>query len=169
MKRILILNILATFLLLSSQVKSQDYNTGIGVRLGGVTSGLSVKHFVNSQGALEGILGFGYRSFLITGLYEQHQDINNAEGLRWFYGGGAHIGFFRYGGYYYAYKHGHYIYYVDEPGMTNTVGGIDLIIGMEYKFNRAPLTIGLDLKPFIDFYDGVYGYWDGAFSFRFAF
>jgi hypothetical protein len=170
MKRTIISIIVITSVILQCKIaKSQDYHTGIGVRLGGVTSGLSVKHFVNSNGALEGILGFGYRSFLITGLYEYHLDIANAPGLRWFYGGGAHIGFFRYGGYYYAYRHGHYIYYVDEPGMTSVVGGLDFILGLEYKFRGAPLTVGLDLKPFVDFYDGVNGYWDGAFSFRFAF
>jgi len=169
MKRSIITIILLTILFLSLNVKAQDYHTGIGIRLGGVTSGISVKHFINSNGALEGILGFGYRSFLVTGLYEQHLDIANAPGLRWFYGGGAHLGFFRYGGYYYAYRHGNYIYYADEPGMSHAIGGLDFILGMEYKFTRAPLTIGLDLKPFVDFVDGVQGYWDGAFSFRFAF
>jgi hypothetical protein len=170
MKRVSLTFILSLIFLLSvNAAKAQNYNTGIGVRLGGVTSGLSIKHFVNSQGAIEGILGFGYHSFLITGLYEQHKDITNAPGLRWFYGGGAHIGFFRYDGYYYSYKHGHYIYYVDEPGASAAVGGLDFILGMEYKFRGAPFTVGLDLKPFIDFYDGVYGYWDGALSLRFAF
>jgi len=39
--------------------------------------------------------------------------------------GGAHIGFFRMG-ILYAYRHGNYIYYADEPGVSNAVGGIDL-------------------------------------------
>jgi hypothetical protein len=170
MKRILTtIILLVNFILMADSVKSQDYHTGIGARLGGVSSGLSLKHFLNSNAALEGVLTFGHNSFMITGLYEYHRDIANAPGLRWFYGGGAHIGFFRYGGYYYAYRHGHTIYYTDDPEVTSTTGGLDFILGLEYKFNGAPLTVGLDLKPFIDFYDGVYGYWDGAFSFRFAF
>src|SRR5688500_10593467 len=107
----------------------QDYKTGIGVRLGGLTSGLTVKHFVNPTSAIEGILGFGYRSFLITGLYEKHNNISTAPGLKWFYGLGAHIGFFRYGGYYYRVKYNNgygngnkgYVYYVEYPGNTATV------------------------------------------------
>ena len=153
----------------------QDYNTGIGVRLGGLTSGLTVKHFVNPTSAIEGILGFGYRSFVITGLYEKHNYISTAPGLKWLYGLGAHIGFFRYGGYYYRVKYNYgngnhgYVYYVEYPGNTATVAGVDFILGMDYKFRNAPFNVGLDIKPFFDFYNGPYGYFDGALSIRFAF
>lgn len=166
MKRLLITLTLSVCLLnLSSS--AQDYHTGIGVRLGGLTSGLTAKHFVNSNSAIEGIASFGYRTFLLTGLYEKHQPIPDAAGLSWFYGGGAHIGFFSYGGYYRSYK-GRY-YYVDYPGESAAVVGIDFILGLDYKFNKAPFNIGLDLKPFVDFYSGTSGYFDGALSFRFVF
>lgn len=150
----------------------QNYRTGIGVRLGGLTSGLTVKHFTNPSTALEGIASFGYRSFVITGLYEKHRDISTAPGLKWLYGIGGHIGFFRYGGYYYLvkYKKNGYIYYVENPGGSSVVAGVDFILGLDYKFNNAPFNVGLDLKPFIDFYSGgPYGYWDGALSVRFTF
>src|SRR6185436_6040851 len=127
---------------------AQYYNTGIGVRLGGLTSGITVKHFVNSSAAIEGIASFGYRAFVLTGLYEKHNNIANANGLTWLYGGGAHLGFFRYGGYYYVYKyHGNHYYYVEREGDNAVIGGLDLILGMDYKFNNAPLNISLDLKP----------------------
>src|SRR4051812_21203155 len=88
-------------------VVTQDYKNGLGVRFGGMTSGITFKHFGKPLGAFEGILSWGYRTFLITGLYEQHINIGSAPGLRWFYGGGAHVGFFRYDGYYYwAHKNG---------------------------------------------------------------
>src|SRR5215216_182221 len=89
----------------NNSVADQDYKTAIGVRLGGLTSGLTVKHFTNPSTALEGILSFGYRSFVITGLYEKHKDITSAPGLMWLYGIGAHVGFFRYGGYYYRVRY----------------------------------------------------------------
>src|SRR5215510_5282396 len=102
-----------------------DYNTAIGARLGGLTSGLSIKHFTNSTTALEGILSFGHRSFVITGLYEKQYDIASAQGLDWFYGIGGHVGFFRYGGYYYwvAYTDDGRVYYVNSPGRTAAVAG----------------------------------------------
>jgi hypothetical protein len=155
-----------------SSESGQEYRTGIGARLGGLTSGLTVKHFTNSSSALEGIASFGYRTFVITGLYENHRDISSAPGLKWFYGIGGHVGFFRFWGYYYRVKydkHG-YVYYVGDPGGSSAVAGLDLILGMDYKFNNAPFNVGLDLKPFIDFWSGgPYGYWDGALSVRFVF
>jgi hypothetical protein len=160
--------LLATIMILVSlQATAQDYHTGIGLRLGGLSSGITVKHFVNSSAAVEGILSFGYHSFLVTGLYEVHQSIPDAPGLKWYYGGGAHIGFFNYGGYYRT--HRNYVYYVEYPGDHAAVLGIDGIVGMEYKFNKAPVNLGLDIKPFIDIYNGVNGYFEGALSFRFVF
>ena len=164
MKRFLITCLLTGCL---STLLAQDYHTGIGVRLGGLTSGITVKHFVNPTSAIEGIASFGYHNFLLTGLYEKHQSIPNAAGLNWLYGGGAHIGFFRYGGYYY--RHKNQIYYVEYPGESAAVFGVDFIVGLDYKFNKAPLNLGLDLKPFVDFYNGMSGYFDGALSFRFVF
>jgi hypothetical protein len=148
-----------------------DYNTAIGARLGGLTSGLTIKHFTNPTTALEGILSFGHRSFVVTGLYEKHYDIASSEGLKWLYGIGGHVGFFRYGGYYrwVAYDDGGRVYYVSAPGNTAAVAGIDFILGLDYKFPNAPFNLGLDIKPFVDFYNGANGFFDGALSVRFAF
>jgi hypothetical protein len=151
------------------QAQSQDYKTGIGVRLGGLTSGLTVKGFLNQNSALEGILSFGYRTSVITGLYEKHNNINNAPGVKWFYGGGAHMGFFSYGAHYYYYSFRGDRIYVLREGESAVVGGLDFILGMEYKFKGAPFSVGLDMKPFIDFYNVPSAYWDGALTLRFAF
>src|SRR5436190_18155814 len=100
----------------SPQVQAQDYKNGIGLRLSNYP-GITFKHFLNSDGALEGILSFRYHSFQITGLYEKHFPISGAPGLTWFVGGGAHIGFYNYGCGYYHYKYhkGHYVYVEDAP------------------------------------------------------
>lgn len=150
---------------------AQDYKTGIGIRLGGITQGITVKHFMNSNGALEGILSFGHSTFRITGLYEWQNSIPNAPGLAWFVGGGAHIGFYNDGyGYYYNKHHGHYgSYYYYDDGSSQTVLGLDFIIGMEYKIPNAPISLGLDLKPFFDLTDNNFFYWDGAFTARYVF
>lgn len=150
-------------------VSGQDYRNAIGVRLGGLTSGLTYKH-VGQSGGFEGLLSFSHRAFVITGLYEKHNDISNAPGLRWFYGAGGHIGFFQYGGYYYwVNKHGRFVYVDGYDGPSRTVLGLDAILGLDYKFNGAPFDISLDIKPFVDFWGGAYGYFDGALSVRFTF
>ena len=167
MKRLLVTVILMTSLV---SLQAQNYRTGIGVRLGGLSSGITVKHFVKPSHAIEGIAGFGHHHFILTGLYEKHNPFQNAAGLSWLYGGGIHIGFFNHddGYYYHDHGHHHYYYYADD-GEHAVVPGIDFIIGLDYKFNNAPLNLGLDLKPFVDFHDGLSGYFDGALSFRFVF
>ena len=152
-----------------SSVSVQDYHNAIGVRLGGLTSGITFKHFGKPLGAFEGILSFGYHATVITGLYEQHVDFPDSPGLRWFYGAGAHVAFFRYNGYYYWIHHDGRFYYSDREGVTATVVGVDGIIGRDYNFSGAPINAGIDLKPIIDFYNGPYGYFDGAVSIRFTF
>jgi hypothetical protein len=155
------------FLFLVCRSYGEEYETAIGVRFGGVTQGISVKHFLNTNSALEGILSFGHHSFLVTGLYEKQLPVNGAPGLYWFYGIGVHIGFYNGGDYFYYTKHGQRYYYDDRS--SSAVLGIDLILGMEYKFQNAPITIGLDIKPAFDFVEAFPGYWDGALTARFAF
>ena len=161
--------LIPAFILFTQAVHSQDRSTGIGIRLGGLNSGLTIRQFVSSNTAFEGLLNFGYRSFVITCLYEKHFPIEGSEGLAWFIGGGAHLGFFRYGGTYYAYKRNGNIYYVDQVNNNHTVGGLDAILGLNYKIKNAPIDLSLDIKPFVDFFEFPTGYFDGGFSFRFIF
>jgi hypothetical protein len=156
-------------LLWAGQCPAQDYKTGLGVRLGGHTSGFSVRGSVGNGGALEGLIGWGHKSFLLTVLYEKFKPVGQAKGLYWFYGGGAHIGHFGRGGTYWIYKNNGNKIYVVEDGDSRWVPGIDFIIGLDYKFNGAPLNLGLDLKPFMDIIDGTELYFEGALSFRFVF
>ncbi|MCC7233449.1 MAG: hypothetical protein IT242_10935 [Bacteroidia bacterium] len=165
------LSLILVSLLLSvpAFLHAQPYKTGLGLRLGSAASGLTVKHFVSGNSALEGILSFGNHSFLITGLYEKNNPFGNANGLNWFYGIGGHVGFYNDGYHYYYYKyHGNkYLYAESDPG-NNIALGIDFILGLEYKFNAAPVSIGLDTKPFVDISHGFYGYWDWGLSVRFT-
>lgn len=169
MKKLALFTALATLLLITTPAKSQEYSTGLGLRLGGYTSGLTIKHFVNSKGAIEGIAGFGRRSFVLTGLYEHHFPITGVNGLGLYAGGGGHLGFFGHRSSYLVYKYKNERVYVIEEGRTAVIPGVDFIFGIEYKFQGAPFTIGADIKPFVDFYDGVSGYADGALNVRYVF
>lgn len=150
------------FLLIAiSSLSAQPYKTALGLRFGGLTSGITLKHFTNSNTALEGILSIGRKSFLVTGLYEKHAATGSNSPMKFLYGVGAHVGFFQDGGSY---------YYNDKRQYTaTTVLGIDGILGLDYKFNKAPVNITMDLKPFIDFFGGNYVYMDGGISLRYTF
>lgn len=131
--------------------QTSNYQTAIGLRLG-YPFGVTLKHFINPKGLLEGILGFWYGGFNLTGLYEYHQDIESVEGLKWFAGGGADFTAWDYAGY--------------KGGSV----GIDGIIGLDYKINSAPIDLSLDWKP--SFYvSGVSGFYGsgGALSVRYTF
>ena len=140
---------------------AQNYQTAVGLRFGGVTNGLTVKHFISNKSALEGILSLGHRNFIVTGLYEMHAPIDKSGLFNFYYGFGAHIGFFQNGSSYY--------YNNNHQYNAATVAGLDGIAGLEYKFQKAPINIGIDFKPFMDFYNGSIVYFDGAISVRYTF
>jgi hypothetical protein len=114
-----------------NSVSAQDYKWALGLRLSTpsptISSSVSVKCFINDYAAIEGLVSFGTR-FGIGGLYEVHRLIGGAPNLNWFFGGGAYIGF---------------QYDLVYTGPTG-------VIGMDYKFDNAPINISLDWKPELD-------------------
>jgi hypothetical protein len=131
---------------------AQDYKTAIGLRAGW-NQGLTIKHFISNKSALEGLLAWHYSGFEITGLYEIHNSAFDVERLNWYYGGGAHIGF-------YGNSYG---------GGSGTFIGLDGILGLEYNFSDFPINLSLDWKPAFDFgYSHFFGD-GGAFSIRYIF
>ncbi|MEI9945709.1 MAG: hypothetical protein WDN26_16010 [Chitinophagaceae bacterium] len=131
----------------SKSTNSTDYKTALGVKIwdGG---GISLKHFFVTNNAGE-LIGYFWRNgFRITGLYEIHGPINGAPGLRWYIGPGAHIGFYD------TNKHD------DE---NEAVAGIDGVVGLDYKFNHAPINVSLDWQPAFEFGTdrGFNGSWGG--------
>jgi hypothetical protein len=163
---------LIVLILLGTQLVAiaQPYSTAVGLRLGGHTRGVSVKKFVGGTTALEGIASIGRKSFMITGLFEKHTPFPSVDGFSWFFGGGAHVGFYDEGYYYFYSRTRSSKIDEDWTGWDNETGvGLDFIIGLEYKFQNAPVDIAVDLKPFVDFIRSEYfGYWDGALTLRFT-
>lgn len=157
MKRYLLIIV---FVLGFSAISSaQDYKTGIGLRAG-YPAGLSVKHFINERAALEGILATQWRGLLITGLFEAHRQLADVNNLNWYYGFGAHVGFWN----------ANSRSYWGDPGTAYTVVGIDGILGLEYSFEEIPINLGIDWKPAFNL-TGYTGFWGdgGALSIRYIF
>jgi hypothetical protein len=131
---------------------SSNYKTAAGIKfLDG--AGLTIKHFLNDKAAVEGIAYFYGNGTRITGLYEIHFDIAGAEGLKWYVGPGAHVGFYQtkyFGG-------GSFV-------------GIDGVLGLDYKIKNAPLNLSLDWQPSFEFGNsrGFVGSW-GGFAIRYTF
>lgn len=156
MKKIFLL--LASALLISVHAAGQDYKTGVGLRLG-LYNGLSVKHFFSENKAAEGILTTRWRGFDITGLYEIHNQAFQIDRLNWYYGFGAHVGFWN--GDNTPWGH---------LGTNYAVVGIDGVIGIEYNFLEVPINIGIDWKPELNL-TGYTAFWgdSGALTIRYIF
>jgi hypothetical protein len=136
----------------SKSTNSSSYTTALGVKVWD-GAGISFKHFLKSNKAIELIGYFWGHGFRITGLYEIHGPIQGATGLQWYIGPGAHIGF--YDGFHH---HNH-----DEINDDHVHIGIDGVIGLDYKFRGAPINVSLDWQPAFEFGHGTgfYGSWGG--------
>ena len=150
--------IAALLLAITTTISAQNYNTGIGARVG-FFNGITVKHFLNRTNAVEGILNFRWDGVIVTGLYEWQYALPNAPGFDYYLGVGGHIGVFD-----------DYEWDDDDYDGTSTVVGMDLILGLEYTFPQAPFTIGLDYKPAFNFIGDNHIWADGlALNLRFNF
>jgi hypothetical protein len=146
----------------TAQSKGRSYTTALGVKFldGG---GITLKHFIKKNTALEGIAFFWNRGVRFTGLYELHFDINGAPGLKWYVGPGAHVGFYSNNDY-------NKKYYYNDGRYNGTFIGIDGVLGLDYKINNTPLNLSLDWQPSFEFGTGrgFTGNW-GGFGVRYTF
>lgn len=164
-KSTLLLCALVTFFLgTSSNVLAQaNYKTGIGIRAGGYENGISIKHFINSNTAIEAITGFRPGLLVQTGLYEKHAEAFNETSINWFYGAGVHIGGVN-GNRYYK-RFGNDYYYADGGLLL----GADGILGLEWKISEVPFALSADLHPRLELAKGPYLDLEAAITLRFTF
>ncbi|HVS97900.1 MAG TPA: hypothetical protein VHE54_15500 [Puia sp.] len=113
------------------RLSAQDYKVAIGIRFSTapptLSNSFSVKYFMDSTNALEGLVSFGTR-FGLGGLYERHQLIGATPAFTWFWGVGGYVGF------------------QDNQTWLGPTGAI----GLDYKFANAPIDLSLDWKPELD-------------------
>ncbi len=151
MKPFLLTGILA-FLLLqvnAQQNTGSDYKTAIGVKV--YPGAVTVKHFLSEGKAIEGIGYLTSDGFRITGLYELHNDLGEVEGLKWYVGGGGHLGIWSD-----AWKNK---YPTRQDGMAI---GVDGILGLDYKIKGAPLNLSFDWQPSFNLIG--YNYFEGGWG-----
>ena len=109
------------------------YNRALGLKFPGGLS-ISYKKFVSETHNLEAQFTSWHEGFRVAGLYEiNFYAFDKVPELSWFVGPGAHIGFWK------AAYEKTYDSQIDI--------GIDGIIGLDYKFENAPINVSLDWQP----------------------
>jgi hypothetical protein len=146
--------ILIVFAFLSNvtgQSMGSTYKTALGIKVWD-GAGISFKNFVSANNAFEVIGYFWKRGSRITGLYEIHGNITGARGLKWYIGPGAHLSFY------------------DQKYGDRVAAGIDGVLGLDLKVNKAPINFSLDWQPSFEFADDntFNGNW-GGFAIRYTF
>ena len=134
--KMLLLAILTFFATQTSQ--AQYYDNALGIRAG-VASGISFKHFLSNFDAIELIAGFHHQSLQLGALYQRHAGAFDIQGLNWYYGGGGFLGFYD----------GRYHPSWNADG-RHTVLGVMGVLGLEYKIDEIPVSVGFDFTPAID-------------------
>lgn len=124
----------ATFAQTDNQ--STTYDRAIGIKFPGGFA-ISYKQFLKQNQNIEAEAMFINNGFRAVGLYEWNWDIQGIDGLRWYVGPGAHIGFWNNDG--------------SKKSNNSSAGiGIDGVIGLDYKFSDLPINISLDWQPSVD-------------------
>jgi hypothetical protein len=156
------LSVVAFFIILAlssqtvvAQSTGSTYRTALGAKIyfgDGTIGGINIKHFLNSNGALEGSLLFRHGAVGIEGQYDWHGDITGATGLKWYVGGGGLLAFS-------TRKH-------HDDDVSFALKGA---LGLDYKFTGAPINISFDVNPiFVLTPVTDFDFWAGL-AFRFTF
>lgn len=126
-----------------------SYTTAVGLKM--YPGALSVKHFIAKDRAVEGLAFISQDGFRLTGLYEIHNDLGSVEGLKWYVGGGAHMG---------IWSDRWKTQYPDRNGSVSI--GLDGVLGLDYKIKGAPLNLSFDWQPSFNFIG--YNYFESAWG-----
>ena len=162
MKQLLTVLCLSALLIIAAQhteaqSMGSSYKTALGVKF--YPGGITLKHFVGNNRALEGLGYFWGHGFRFTGLYEIHGDIKDAPGLKWYVGPGAHIGVYNEGWYYNS-------HYYNDGDLSL---GIDGVLGLDYKINGAPINLSIDVQPTFELLNHAYLTAWGGLGIRYTF
>jgi len=88
-----------------------------------------------------------------------------------FFGGGGHIGYVN--GYNRVKRWSNTSgYYYEEQRVSGPVIAIDGIIGTDYTFNKVPITLTIEFKPYVElqeFTRVVVNFWDFGFGIKYSF
>ena len=141
MKKFLIL----TIILLSAIVSNaQGYRQALGLR-GGLSSGFEYRYYTYDESSYKLLLSTRDRGLQLHAMKEFHRyDLFDfSEQLVFLFGAGIHAGFQTWN-----------VTYCWDCYSTNVafITGIDGLAGLEYVFYEIPVSLGIEVKPYLDLF-----------------
>ncbi|HSG67420.1 MAG TPA: hypothetical protein VK994_01840 [Bacteroidales bacterium] len=143
--------ILLLVILLAMQSFGQERKNVLGARIG-LSSGITYEHFVDPFRAYRGMISFRDGGVQLMAMLQSSRPLylNFTDKIYYYTGIGAHIGFTRFqpqrsilaNPFRFNYMYGRFA----------PVIGLDAMIGLEYRLERAPLIFALDAKPFFELF-----------------
>ncbi len=122
----------------AQQNNGSSYSTALGLKM--YPGALSLKHFFEPDKAIEGLAFISQDGFRMTGLYEIHNNLGTIEGLKWYIGGGGHMGIWS------------DRWKTQYPARNTGISiGVDGVLGLDYKIKGAPLNVSFDWQPSFSF------------------
>ena len=150
MKKLLFTTCLLIAAFAAGAQSSKPMLQSIGVKV--YPGAITYKQYKSESVAKELLAYFNEDGFRLTGLYEKHMPIPNAEGLQWYVGGGGHFGLWNSS------------WRLRNPPSTAVFAiGVDGVLGLDYKIPNAPLAVSFDWQPSFNLVGHTYveGGWGG--------
>ena len=143
MKRLLFIILLFVGILTS---RGQAFNQALGIRGSIVTSGFEYRYYTNDLNSYKLLLGIrdgGVQLYALKEFYK-YDLFDFAYQIVFYYGFGIHGG----------YESWESIHYENdlrrEVSNASVIAGMDVLLGLEYVFDIAPVSAGIEVKPFFD-------------------
>lgn len=124
---------------------AQQYSRALGIRAG-LSSGFEYRFYTDDTNSYKILLGARDRGTQLTVLKEFHRYdiVDFTDQLEFVYGFGIHAGYERWDRWHYQ------PYYTFYDTRTSLIAGLDGLAALEYVFADIPVSVGLEVKPFLD-------------------
>ena len=133
-------------LLVTSTLSAQMYERSVGVRLG-YSTGIFFDKQNDDLSSYRFMMSVrdGGRHFTAMKYFRRYKTDQLPDYLSFYYGYGAHVGFVKW---YQQANDEEYGYFLEKKSAP--VIGLDALIGISYDFDKLPISITCDVKPFFD-------------------
>lgn len=142
MKQSLIITILIVF---SAASYAQDFSQSAGIRVGW-SPGIEYRIFTDDANSYRALLATRDHGVQLHAFKEFHQYelFSFTDQLVFYYGAGIHAGFESWD----EVKYNNNTRWFDTR--TAFLAGVDGIAGLDYVFYEAPISVGIEVKPYFD-------------------